>query len=190
MQLSIFTKSLSNINLSWRVYDHISHMQETEICVAHLRLRFIIMWHGGDTWLYYTMLSMVCQYVQISSKRSGYYKICIDETVSLNSTDKSVKNVILTEAGIVPQIQSSVDYMICTSHLNKILKQHLLLKKRNLSMLPSRISSHPDIDHSSCVELQWRPSNKKGRKQFQIFVLKWYICYTQTLWSSISNWNT
>ena len=70
----------------------------------------------------------------------------------LNSIDKFDKSVILTEAGILPQIQSNVDYMICTSHLNKILKQHLLLKKRNLCMLPSGISSHPDNDHSSFVE--------------------------------------
>ena len=152
----IITKSKSNINLSWRFYDHINHlmiwlmqMQETEICVAHLR--FIIMWHGDDSWLYYIKLFMVCQFVQISLKDSDT-TICIDETVFLNSIDKFDKSVMLTEAGILPQIQSNVEYMICTSHLNKILKQHLLLKKRNLSMLPSGISSHPDNDHSSFVE--------------------------------------
>jgi hypothetical protein len=100
---------------------------------------------------YYTKLIMVCQFVQISLKDSDT-TICIDETVFLNSIDKFDKSVMLTEAGILPQIQSNVEYMICTSHLNKILKQHLLLKKRNLSMLPSGISSHPDNDHSSFVE--------------------------------------
>ena len=107
---------------------------------------------------------MVCQFVQISPKDLDT-TICIDETVSLNSIDKFDKNVILTEAGILPQIQSSVDYMICTSHLNKILKQHLLLKKRNLYMLSSDISSHPDIDHSSCFDFQERPPSKKRRKR-------------------------
>jgi hypothetical protein len=48
--------------------------------------------------------------------------------------DKFDKNVISTEAGIIPQIQSSVDYRISTSHLNNILKQHLLLKTKKKSM--------------------------------------------------------
>ena len=39
------------------------------------------------------------------------------------------KNVILTEAGIIPQIQSSVDYGISTSHLNIILKQNFTFEK-------------------------------------------------------------
>jgi len=76
---------------------------------------------------YYTKLIMVCQFVKISPK-DLYTTICIDETVSL--IDKFDKNVILTEAGIIPQIQSSLDYRISTSHLNNILKQHLLLKKK------------------------------------------------------------
>ena len=88
--------------------------------------------------------------------------------MSLNSIDKLDKNVILTKARIIHQIQSSVDYMICTSHLNKILKQHLLLKKRNLCMLPSGISGHPDIYHSNCVEFQGRPPEQEKEEKFQI----------------------
>jgi hypothetical protein len=63
--------------------------------------------------------------------------------------DKFDKNVILTEARIIPQIQSSVDYGISTSHLNNILKQNLLLKKNKKSMYVTKwyyISSHPNPD--------------------------------------------
>ena len=125
------------------------------------------------------------------SKLTGYRTICIDETMSL--IDKFDKNVILNEARIIPQIQSSVDYRISTSHLNNILKQHLLLKKKKeiyrVCMLPSGISSHPDpdIDHISCVEFQGRPPNKR-RKSSRLFTLNGVYAYSQT-WSCISNWN-
>ena len=45
------------------------------------------------------------------------------------------------------------------------------LKKRNLCVLPSGISSHPEIVHSSCVEFQGRPSNKKRRKSSRLLSL-------------------
>ena len=88
--------------------------------------------------------------------------------------DKFDKNVILAEAGIIPQIQSSVDYRISTSHLNNILKQHLLLKKKKkctgyVTMLPSGISSHPDPDGYQIT----RPADnsdrdKSARKRGQV----------------------
>lgn len=137
-------------------------MQETAICVDNLR--FIIMWYDDDSWLYYIKLirCVMCQFVQISPKDLDT-TICIDETMSLNSIDKFYQNVILPEAGILPQIQSSVDCMIFTSDLNKILKQHLSLKKKYMyvtkgytqsprywpQQLPSGIRSHPYINHSS-----------------------------------------
>ena len=54
-------------------------------------------------------------------------------------------------------------------------------------MLPSGVSSHPDIDHSSCVELQGRSPSKKKRKSSRLFTLNDVYAYTQTLWSCISN---
>ena len=82
-------------------------MQETEICVAHLR--FIIMWHGDVSWLLH-QTNYGVSICANQSKLTGYRTLCIDETMSL--INKFDKNVILAEAGIIPQIQSSVDYRI------------------------------------------------------------------------------
>ena len=54
-------------------------------------------------------------------------------------------------------------------------------------MLSSGISSHPDIDHNSCVEFQGRPPNKKRRKRSRLFTLHDVYAYTHTLSRCISN---
>ena len=127
---------------------------------------------------YYTKLIMVCQFVKISPK-DLYTTICIDETVSL--IDKFDKNVILTETGIIPQIQSSVDYRISTSHLNNILKQHLLLKKKSMYVTKWCKQSPKYWPQQLCWVARTFTKQEKEEK-FQIVYLKWCIClYTNIM---------
>ena len=133
------------------------------------------MWHGDVSWqcvLHQTNYG-VSIFVQISPKDLDT-TICIDETVSL--IDKFDKNVILTETGIIPQIQSSVDYRISTSHLNNILKQHLLLKKKSMYVTKWCKQSPRYWPQQLCwVARTFTKQEKEGK--FQIVYLKWCLIH-------------
>ena len=95
--------------------------------------------------------------------------------------DKFDKNVMLTEARIIPQIQSSVYYRIFTSHLNNILKQHLLLKKKKeiyRVMYVTKWYKQSPWPRYWTHQLCWvsRTSTKQEEEKFQIVYLKWCIC--------------
>ena len=106
---------------------------------------------------------MTCQLVQISPKHLDN-AICTNETVSLRSTECHDNITILTEAGILPQNFSRVEYCICTAHFSQLLKENEMRKRRQLCMLPSALSSHPAIDHTCTTTMTGRRSLGYKRK--------------------------
>ncbi|CAC5377276.1 unnamed protein product [Mytilus coruscus] len=100
-----------------------------------------------------------CQFGSLSTE----FIRCSEDFFHLKTCSYNDIIIVLTEAGILPQNVLSNTYSICSSHFNNFLKQNEKKRNRLLCLVPSHISTHPEIDHTQSSEVV-RHSDKKRKR--------------------------
>ncbi|XP_071123963.1 uncharacterized protein [Mytilus edulis] len=81
-------------------------------------------------------------------------------------------HIVLTESGIIPTAEncgvSTRTYEVCEGHFKHLLSLNLKRSRRRLCLLPSFISSHPDIDHSIDQDINAKSKRKRVDRTLSI----------------------
>ncbi|CAC5394924.1 unnamed protein product [Mytilus coruscus] len=80
--------------------------------------------------------------------------------------------IVLTESGIIPTVENcgvlTRTYEVCEGHFQHLLSLNLKRSRRRLCLLPSFISSHPDIDHSIDQDIHAKSKRKRVDRTLSI----------------------
>ncbi|CAC5388664.1 unnamed protein product [Mytilus coruscus] len=81
-------------------------------------------------------------------------------------------HIVLTESGIIPTVENcgvlTKTYEVCEGHFQHLLSLNLKRSRRRLCLLPSFISSHPDIDHSIDQDIHAKSKRKRVDRTLSI----------------------